>query len=128
LHKCIQHCKSILFADDTTLYITGKNIKTLFQHLKQDLTVLVDWFRANKLSLNLNKTNYTIFKPSNLRLNLEGLDLVCGDEKIARVEVIKFLGIYLDENLNWSFPVKSLYSKLSQSLYLLTNVKKTIPS
>ena len=48
-------CQVIQYADDTTIYITGKNINIIKSKLEGDLNSLKDWFMANKLSLNLNK-------------------------------------------------------------------------
>ena len=63
LHKCIEKCKVIMFADDTTLYKTHRNLKYLVQCINQDFNILADWFYANKLSLNVAKTNYMVFRP-----------------------------------------------------------------
>ena len=63
LSYSLQRCKSILYADDTTLYATHKNIKWLKDAIKQDIDILIDWFRANTLSLNLGKTSFMLFKP-----------------------------------------------------------------
>ena len=45
-----------MFADDTNIFVSGKNIKTLFHTIKEELKLLVEWFKANKLSLNETKT------------------------------------------------------------------------
>ena len=53
--------KSILFADDTTIYYSHSNLNTLCTNLNKDLQILNDWFKTNKLSLNVSKTQYMIF-------------------------------------------------------------------
>ena len=60
LHKCLKSSSSIIFTDDTTVYSTGKDIELLFDNLKEDMSYLINWFKANKLSLNLSKTNYIL--------------------------------------------------------------------
>jgi len=45
-----------LFADDTTMHITGKQISEIYKDMNNELEILADWFRANKLSLNSSKT------------------------------------------------------------------------
>ena len=54
LPKSIKTCNSILFADDTTVCKVGSDINQLFTDMMSDLTLLIDWFRANKLSLNVS--------------------------------------------------------------------------
>jgi len=63
-----------------------------------------------------------------MNVDLNNLELSCGDQRIERVDVVKFLGLHMDENLNWSSHLKKIYTKLSKNLYLLRNVKKSIPN
>ena len=51
----------IIFADDTNLSYSNKNIDTLFQIIYEELVKFNMWFRANKLSLNANKTKFISF-------------------------------------------------------------------
>ena len=55
LYLNIDHCNAILFADDTTVYKSHRNIRYLKWCIEQDLTVIADWFKANRLTLNLEK-------------------------------------------------------------------------
>ena len=50
---CVNHCKTILFADDTTIYKTGKQVNNIYEDMNNELQVLADWFHANKFSLNI---------------------------------------------------------------------------
>ena len=58
----------ILFADDTNLFISGKNFKILYNTLNDELKKVVDWLSANKLSLNVKKTHCIIFRSLRKRL------------------------------------------------------------
>jgi len=51
----------ILFADDTTVYVSGKNITELYKLINQDIASLAEWFKVNKLSLNIGKTHHVLF-------------------------------------------------------------------
>ena len=70
----LEHCNSIMFADDTTLYQTCRSLSYLKCCLQEDLKSLIDWFRANKLTLNLDKTACVLFKKnkdkSKIKLNI----------------------------------------------------------
>ena len=52
-----------MFADDANLFVSHKNINTLFQIVNAELKNLETWFNGNKLSFNLIKTKYTFFHP-----------------------------------------------------------------
>jgi len=51
-----------LFADDTKIFIARKNSSEIQTILDEEIPKLLSWFNSNKLSLNLNKTNYMIFR------------------------------------------------------------------
>ena len=55
------HKVTIMFADDTNLFYSPKNIKTLFQIVISELKLVNEWFLANKLSLNAKKQNMFYF-------------------------------------------------------------------
>ena len=69
LPQNIRTAKSILFADDTTLYMSSNDIHRMFHEMNIELDVLADWFKANKLSLNAGKTNFMLL--SRNRKNVE---------------------------------------------------------
>ena len=53
-----------LFADDTIAVYADKNLKSLESIVNQELCKLFDWLTANKLTLNIKKTNFVILRPS----------------------------------------------------------------
>ena len=125
LPMSLNKAKCILFADDTTIYIAGLNINELMDSMNNDLTILDDWFRANKLSLNTSKTTYMVF--NKIQINIcDGETIQIGNEKINRVRQFKFLGIILDDQLNWTQHLKQCKSKMSSALYVLNSAKNML--
>ena len=59
----------IIFADDTTLFVRGSSVVQLTTILREELPKINEWFAVNKLLVNMNKTNYMIFKPKNKDIN-----------------------------------------------------------
>ena len=53
----------VLFADDTNLFYAHKNLQCVTQRVNKELDKLSNWFCSNKLSINLEKTHFMIFKP-----------------------------------------------------------------
>ena len=124
LHKQIENCNTILFADDTTLYKTHRNLNYLKWGLEDDMTRLSAWFRANKLSMNVAKTVCVLFQkdptPKTLTLNVDGIE-------IHSVKEVKFLGMWLDTQLNWSNHIEKLIIKISRNSNLIKYNKNTMP-
>ena len=128
LYKCCDKCMMILFADDTNLFVTHEDVNYVYQTINKELAIVIDWLRANKLSLNLCKTTYVVFKPKNMIVNLSDLDVSFENYVLERVTETKFLGLFIDSNLNWNYHVRKLNPKLSYGLYILRNVRNCIPN
>ena len=108
LHLNIKYSSTILFADDTTLYNSHRNLEYLKWTLEQDIMNIMDWFRANKLTLNLNKTECLVFHPSG---KSSKIDLKLGNETIHSTESTKFLGMWLDKPTIMEKTYNTCYSK-----------------
>ena len=61
---------TLLFADDTACLKSGHNINTLISEVNIEVIKLANWFRANKMAVNVSKTKYIIFKPRGVKINL----------------------------------------------------------
>ena len=111
----------IMFVDDTDLFYTHSNSQKLFSTMNEELASINQWFTSNKLSLNAEKTKYYFFhKPSkkdDIPLMLPKLTI--SNHVIERQEFIKFLGVLLDENLNWKEHIKYTENKIAKNLGLL---------
>ena len=117
IDECLHHSTSTLYADDTTLTISGDKYKDLFNFLNEDLASLNDWLSLNKLTLNLGKTKYMTYSlssravqpNSDLRISLDGVE-------IEKVSEFKFLGVYIDEHLSWKSHMNKLLAKIHRNL------------
>ena len=89
-----------MYADDTNLFYSNNDIETLFSAINMELEKISEWFKANKLSLNVKKTNYTLFHKSISKdyLNLKLPELKTVNSVLKRQISVKFLGVMLDEN------------------------------
>ena len=123
--RCLRFCNSVIFADDTTIFITGKNLRFLFRKLNEDLKRLSNWFDSNSLTLNSEKSNYILFRTKNKKIDYNGKVTIDGNE-ISRVSNTKFLGVFLDEHLDWNIHVKTLLNKLAVGNYSLNMSKNML--
>ena len=114
-----------MLADGTNLFCSNKEKKPLFLKANLELGKISEWFQANKLSLNEDKTRFTLFhKPQardNLPLRLPALKI--NDYEIKRSSSIKLLGILVDEHFSWIDHINTLENKLLKNLGLLYKAK-----
>jgi hypothetical protein len=127
LNDCLAYAKSILFADDTTLYQSSNNIIQLYVDMNLEMNRLTEWFCANKLSLNVNKSNYMLF--TNIHAFKANDNVIkIGDDVIERKLCVKFLGLYIDEHLTWHEHVRICKTKIAGSVYAINRIKNIIPN
>ena len=91
LQYSIQYSNAILFADDTTILQGHQNLKYLKWSIDEDIKQMIDWFRANLLTINLDKTECLLFHNSKCNSPLK-LEFELGDHTIRNTDQVKFLG------------------------------------
>ena len=124
LPNIFNRAKFILYADDANIIINGANIADIVQQLNELCNILPNWVISNGLALNLKKTKYMLFSRQNIELPDEFKIL---NKKIDRVKEVRFLGVIVDEKLNWSAHIKTLKSKMSRYIGILCKIKKLLP-
>ena len=114
----------ILFADDTNIFSTGKNLSELSESLNEALVNIEEWLRCNRLSLNVLKTNYMIFTTKN-KLN-HNVDISVNNVLIERVYVTKFLGVQIDPKLNWKNHIEYICKKISKCIRMISKARRKL--
>ena len=115
IHLLPIYSRLILFTNDTTIFNSHTSDKYLWFMLEHNLSLMTDWFNANKLSLNLHKTVAMQFWNNNANLELH-----VGDLRIPQVECTQFLGVLIDKQLTWHDHVNHLVNKLSNNKRLMS--------
>ena len=116
----------ILFADDTTLLYADRNLDNVFSVLNNELPKLISWIRVNKLSLNVDKSNYILFHCNNKPIDLNYIILL-NNVELEQKSCIKFLGIFIDEYLNWNQQYEHVKSQLSRVIGIMYKIKDMLP-
>jgi hypothetical protein len=115
--------QTIMFADDTNLFLTGKSLLQLEQQLNEELIIINEWFKANLLSLNLSKTSYIIFANT----KCHDLNIVVNSVSVVRQFDTKFLGVILSSNLKWNKHISIVLNKTSKCLGIISKVRHLLP-
>lgn len=140
---------TLLFADDTVGLDSDNDLKRLIDRVNIEINKIANWFRANKMAVNISKTKYIIFKPKGMNINLtenEGivydnneiglphdndkvtkLDRIYNDNPNIQDRTYKLLGLYLDEHLSFNYHCKHVSNKLAQSNFIINRVKNLLP-
>lgn len=87
-----------LFADDTNIYFSRKNLSHLETTLNRKLKSVAEWTKCNRLALSISETNFILFHSSKLKPN-QSLRIKIDGVLVKQVESTKYLGITFDSNL-----------------------------
>ena len=116
---------SVLYADDTNMFDSGKDLDKLIDNINSELNNICDWLNANKLSLNVSKTHFMIWAPRATIMNSLKPIVISGHE-IDKVCNTKFLGIVLDDHLNWESHIQYIKNKISKTIGTLKKLRPYI--
>ena len=118
--KITNNAKVDMYADDTSLSLQNHNMSQLNRALNQDLLALVKWLRGNKLSLNVAKTHSMLIstkrKLAILKNQAEQLNLHIRRNDLDVVQCTTYLGVHIDNTLDWKNHIKEVSKKISRSL------------
>ena len=109
-----------VFVDDTCLFYSNKNLKTLETNVNVALNNIPNWLQANKLMLNVKKSHLLIFNINkNNDNNKMQIKLFIDKEELEQKDTTKYLGIYFNKNLTWSKHIEYINCKLNKGIGVL---------
>jgi hypothetical protein len=133
-----------LFADDTSCTAADSNLPRLIAHVNVEIQKLANWFRDNKMAVNVSKTKFIIFHRKGKRVEMNDLQVVFNQNEIGKTpdpslitpleriynghinkecRSFKLLGVHLDETLSFSYHIDSTANKISKALYCINKAK-----
>jgi hypothetical protein len=120
MQTCIsKECELLLYADDSVLVTSSKNIEQINNILSSQLKSVQDWLVKNKLSLHLGKTQSIVFG-SKQKLNVESRLKVECDGSVVRSECsVKYLGVSIDQDMSGYTMANSVIAKINKGLKML---------
>ena len=126
----IANCSSLLnfylFADDTTIFFSHRDIGVLERTINEELKHVSDWLIANKLSLNVGKSNALLFRQRNDK-SIPSLNVMINGLPIDEKEYAKYLGILIDNRLAFTKHIEHIRTRLNRGNAILSMVRHYVP-
>ena len=114
--------KIILFADYTNIIFKSDNTIDLEHIMQEYIYILYEWPCIYKLSKNIQKSTVIIFNIRNSLLSIR-LNITINNMPIECISNIKFLGLFIDDKLNWKIHIYHILRKLLKSIAILNKSK-----
>ena len=113
-----------IFADDTGIFFHCNDSDSLIELTKNVLKYITNWFHDNKLTLNASKTLFVIFRSPRYRISNLPDTVTYNNTTITREKQVTYLGLILDEYLNWKAHIEDLCIKLKRLFPIFYNIRK----
>lgn len=123
LPKALSQCNTHLYADDTVIYFRSKDPSALQSIISQELININSWFQENRLTLNVLKTKWMLFCTSKQASKFEGIKISINNMEIDKVETFKYLGVNLDQRLNWQTHIEVTLKTIKQKIILFRKLR-----
>ena len=114
-----------IFADDTNLYASARDLKSLETLINSELGKAKVWCDVNKLSINFIKTNYMILKSNrkasgSIEVKLQNMD--GSSYLLERKDHIKYLGIMIDKSISWKYHIFYTCFSISSNVSVISKL------
>ena len=125
LNQALRFCKVHHFADDTNLIHFSKSVYRLNKYVSLDLKNLTCWLNVNRIPFNVKKTELVIFKHQRKKLD-SPIKIKLNCKRLYPSKSVKYLGIKIDENLNWKQHIHDIAVKLNRANALLFAIRNYV--
>ena len=113
-----------LFADDTNIFYQSSNLESLQKTVNRELKKLSLSLNANRLALNISKTNFVIFAAKNKPL--KNVTLLLNKKTLQQTEYVKYLGVLIDSRLTFKNHITSVSLKVSRITGAMNRIRKYV--
>ena len=128
LPNCLQHSQPRMYADDTSITFAGSDVDEINNCINLDLERIRVWLAANRLTLNMTKTEFLLIG-SKQRLSNFTVNPTANINQfpIKRVSTVKSLGVHIDENLTWECHINELSKKIASGISAIKRIRYSVP-
>ena len=117
-----------MYADDTSITFAGNDISQIIECVSSDLCNIPNWLSANKLTLNMTKTEFLLIG-SNQRLSniKEKPNILIEGDKVKQVFSSKLLGVQIDQHLTWENHISMTSKKIASGISAIKRIRYFVP-
>ena len=128
LPKCINDGIIDMYADDTTLTVSGSNVSEVEQKLTKGMENILSWVTKNRLVLNADKTNVMLIGKGSVVNNVTDFSVAVNGSILKRVKVAKCLGVMIDDELRWTEQVEKVIKTAQKNISVIKRAKSYVPT
>ena len=124
LPNCSDFLRPLMFADDTSLTVSGNDVVDLVSLCNEELVKFEQWSLANRLTINANKSHCLLISNRQIPGNMP--PILLGGEQLNMEKTVKLLGVTIDNRLKFSDHINNICSKVSKSIGVMYKLKHVV--
>ena len=124
LPAVVAECTVSLYADDVTIYYANKDEGRVSEAFNANLQRVMTWIEANRLRMNITKTQLMSLGG---RLKGSGINVSLNDTAIPKSDLVNYLGVTINQDLNWKLHVDSIRRKAFAALASICKAISYLP-
>ena len=128
LPNCLHYSQPRMYADDTSITFASNKVEEINKCINSDLEEIRVWLAANKLTLNMTKTEFLLIGSRQRLSNLtESPTIKINQVPVEQVTTTESLGVHIDQNLNWDFHIKEISKKIASGISAIKHIRNFVP-
>ena len=126
LPNCSEKLCFKIFADDTNVFASARDLKALEHLMNSELAKVKKWCDINKLSINMGKTNFITksIRKRDMEISLNISNNDGSSHTLERKQCIKYLGVMIDDSLTWKYHIAFVCSRLSRNIGIISKLRR----
>ena len=120
-------CKLVQYADHTMILCSDNDENHALNKLEKDIEQLIHFFENHRLTINADKTEFILFGKPSKSNDVKSYKLHVKDQIIKHSNSVKYLGVFLDQNITIQDEVKSILQKMSCGIKCLYSIRDLFP-
>ena len=124
---CVEECSLNLYADDTVIFYSGRDLSEMFNTINREINTITKWLNINMLKLNVNKSKAMFIgskQLKNVNINDSAYGITVNNIDVEFVSSFKYLGIIIDNKLDFKEHVDYLEKKVRKKIGYLSRISK----
>ena len=126
LYEVLHDQNVYLYADDTVIFSTNSDLRLALLGVQRELTNVLSWCNQNRLTINTKKTKVMIFGTNNMLKRAHPPPILLGNDELHYVSNFSYLGVKLDNKLNYESHALDCSRQVSHKIYTLTKIRPLI--
>ena len=123
----VTNCRITQYADDTCIFVSGKNARLICQELSEGINSVIDFLEEHELMINVQKTKFMILGAKANINRAQDISIQVRGTRIEQTKSAKYLGVVLENDLSFGKQLNAILGKMAVGIKTITAIRDYLP-